>query len=210
MIRIRRGNSLQMPIQVLADAPTGEGVLRVPQKLPSPDEVEGKRYRVRWPDSDHALYVIVNDIVDEQTGRKRPWEIFLISNESEADEWRVALGRMISAVYRRGGDVAFIAAELKAISDKKGGAFLGGKHLGSVIAAIGDIIERHMIEIGFITQPEQAALQARSVALGLPEATGAYAPYQPRGRQCPKCGERTLIRQENCDTCYGCGYSKCS
>ncbi len=214
------GSRQRMPIEVLEDAPLGEGILRVPTKLPSPDEVEGKRYRVRWPDSDHALYVIVNDFVDEQTGRKRPWEVFLISNESEADEWRVALGRMISAVYRRGGDVAFIASELRAISDKKGGAFLGGKHLGSVIAAIGDIIERHMIEIGFIPPKEAKAKPTVHeleqilaepdmpvVVLGNGEVRAV--PARTRLRQCPKCGEPALIREEGCDRCTSCDYAKC-
>jgi ribonucleoside-diphosphate reductase alpha chain len=106
---------------------------------------------------------------------------------------------MISAVYRRGGDVAFVAGELKAISDKKGGAWLGGKHLPSLIAAIGDIIEKHMLAIGFIQPREEPAVPLKNQVL-------AHVP----GRQCPKCGEAALIRIENCDQCLGCGYSKCS
>lgn len=182
-----------------------DGVIRLTPPLPSPDELDGKRYRIRWPDSDHALYVIITDILEH--GRKRPWEVFLISNEAEADEWRVALGRMISAVYRRGGDVAFVAAELKAISDKKGGAWLAGKRVPSLIAAIGDVIERHMRSTGFLAPPEEPALKAKA----LPLAVGDN--LRPSGlqmRQCPKCGEAALIRIENCDQCTACSYSKCS
>ncbi len=203
-------------VLITADLSPLDNVAQLQPPLASPDEVEGRRYKIKWPDSDHALYVICTHY--EHQGRKRPWEVFLISNEADSDEWRVALGRMISAVYRRGGDVAFVAHELKVISDKKGGAWLGGKHLPSLIAAIGGVIEKHMLEIGFITKPEevsavvsddlQATQSGRTIALGFPEATGAYAAY--RGRQCPKCGELTLIRQENCDCCGACGYSKCS
>jgi ribonucleoside-diphosphate reductase alpha chain len=188
-----------------------DGVVRLQPTLSSPDEVAGRRYRIRWPDSDHALYAILTDI--EEHGRLRPWELFLVSNEAESDEWRVALGRMISAVFKKGGDVAFVAKELQAIFDKKGGAWLGGKRVASLPAAIGAVIERHMRLTGFL--PPEEGERGREIAEmhAAVAAQGGLAEMLPthraRHRQCPKCGEPALIRSENCDRCTQCDYSKC-
>ena len=116
--------------------------------------------------------------------------------------WTVALTRMISAVFRRGGDVSFLVEELKAVFDPRGGQWMGGRYVPSLLAAIGDVIERHLIDIGFIPQPEekrQGHLAERKV-VGIADQ---------RLRQCPKCAQPSLIRQEGCDTCTSCGYSKC-
>jgi ribonucleoside-diphosphate reductase alpha chain len=112
---------------------------------------------------------------------------------------------MISAVFRRGGDVAFVVDELKAVFDPRGGQWMGGRYVPSLLAAIGEVIETHMISIGFIAakgtlHPPVGAEAARQV-VGLG--------HDRRFRQCPKCGEPSLIRQEGCDTCSSCGYSKC-
>src|SRR3712207_2145306 len=141
-----------------------------------------------WPDSDHAIYITINDIV--QDGRRRPFEIFINSKNMEHYAWTVGLTRMISAVFRRGGDVSFVVEELKAVFDPRGGAWMGGKYVPSLLAAIGDVIERHMVEIGFLPPRAAAAASAdgdtaaaRQVA-NLPEG-----PAAARLSQCPRCGE---------------------
>ncbi len=124
--------------------------------------------------------------------------------------WTVGLTRMISAVFRRGGDVSFVVEEMKAVFDPRGGAWMGGRYVPSLLAAIGDVIEQHMIEIGFLPpkhSPHRAEAGARVVNLP-PEPTGG-ALAAPRLRQCPKCGQAALIRRENCDQCTNCDYSKC-
>ena len=131
--------------------------------------------------------------------------------------WTLALTRMISAVFRRGGDVSFVVEELKAVFAPRGGAWLGGKYVPSLLAAIGGIIQQHMIDIGFLPGAEapgsEAAAQAKAVAMNTAaDPAQAQAPGHglPRSiRQCPKCGSASIIHQEGCDLCTSCGYSKC-
>ena len=127
--------------------------------------------------------------------------------------WTVALTRMISAVFRRGGDVSFVVEEMKAVFDPRGGAWMEGRYVPSLLAAIGDVIERHMIEIGFLPPKHgqgERAIEARVVALGPERPPGTTLGLAGPGlRQCPKCGEAALIRIEDCDQCTSCGYSKC-
>jgi ribonucleoside-diphosphate reductase alpha chain len=170
--------------------------------LDRPEALPGSTYKVRWPDSDHAIYITLNDII--QDGRRRPFEVFINSKNMEHFAWTVALTRMISAVFRRGGDVSFVVEELKAVFDPRGGQWMSGRYVPSLLAAIGEVIERHMIVIGFLPQPAVAAPAAGSVR----QVVGLAA--DERFRQCPKCGASSLIRQEDCDTCTSCGYSKCS
>ena len=112
------------------------------------EKLTGATYKLRWPDSEHAMYVTLNDI--EHDGIVRPFEIFVNSKNLEHHAWVVALTRMISAVFRRGGEVAFVAEELKQVFDPRGGQWSNGRYVGSLVAAIGDIIERHMVETGFL------------------------------------------------------------
>ena len=114
----------------------------------------GYTYKLKWPASDHAIYVTLNDI--EVGGRRRPFEIFINTRNLEHYAWTVALTRMISAVFRRGGDVAFVAEELKAVFDPQGGQWMGGRYVPSLLAAIGNVIERHMIEIGFLNDTQRS------------------------------------------------------
>ncbi len=194
-----------------ADVYEAGGVVYMTQPLSRPEALPGQTYKVRWPDSEHALYITLNDII--QDGRRRPFEIFINSKNMEHYAWTVALTRMISAVFRRGGDVSFVVEEMKAVFDPRGGAWMEGRYVPSLLAAIGDVIERHMIEIGFLP-PKHAhaehAIEAQIVALG-PERPAApnLGLAGPRLRQCPKCGEAALIRIEDCDQCTSCGYSKC-
>ena len=200
-------------------------VVRMFQPLDRPGELPGKTYKVRWPESDHAIYITLNDIIDDQ-GRRRPFEIFINSKNTEHYAWTVALTRMISAVFRRGGDVSFVVEELKAVFDPRGGYWVGGKYVPSLLAAIGSVIENHMIDTGFMANPAakiDPALEAQSmpVAVAASGANNGSADTR-RGlageggpgrsnlfKQCPKCGQPSLMRQEGCDTCTSCGHSKC-
>jgi ribonucleoside-diphosphate reductase alpha chain len=177
------------------------GVVYMTQPLDRPEALPGNTYKVAWPQSEHALYITLNDIV--QDGRRRPFEIFINSKNMEHYAWTVALTRMISAVFRRGGDVSFVVEELKAVFDPRGGAWMGGHYVPSLLAAIGDVIEKHMIDIGFIA-PKGAHKHADS------ERQVVNLPGAPtRLSQCPKCGQAALIRLEGCDQCTSCDYSKC-
>jgi ribonucleoside-diphosphate reductase alpha chain len=187
------------------------GVVYMTQPLDRPEALPGSTYKIRWPESDHAIYVTINDII--QDGRRRPFEVFINSKNMEHYAWTVGLTRMISAVFRRGGDVSFVAEELKAVFDPRGGSWMEGRYVPSLLAAIGNVIERHMINIGFLPDPakdraELDRMVARKVAnladgQGNGDAGGRKLPH------CPKCGSPSLIRQEGCDLCTSCGYSKC-
>ena len=200
---------LEAPQPRPADGYDSGGVVYMTQPLNRPEELPGQTYKITWPDSDHAIYITINDIV--QDGRRRPFEVFINSKNMEHYAWTVALTRMISAVFRRGGDVSFVVEELKAVFDPRGGQWFEGKYVPSLLAAIGGVIERHMIDIGFIPRPGEAVTPfALEATQGRP-ATGSDG--QARRiipSQCPKCGEAALIRQEGCDLCTACGHSKCA
>jgi ribonucleoside-diphosphate reductase alpha chain len=224
------------PVSRPADPYEAGGVVYMTQPLDRPESLPGKTYKVKWPDSEHAIYITLNDVI--QDGRRRPFEVFINSKNMEHYAWTVALTRMISAVFRRGGDVSFVVEELKAVFDPRGGQWMGGRYVPSLLAAIGEVIERHMIDIGFLApagsdaagddQMPTAMLAASPVGtpamMAAPEVAsgggGSGASHAaiavtsssgtPRMRQCPKCGSPSLIRQEGCDTCTSCGYSKCA
>ena len=181
------------------------GVVYMTQPLDRPEVLPGSTYKVRWPESDHAMYITINDII--QDGRRRPFEVFINSKNMEHYAWTVALTRMLSAVFRRGGDVSFVVDELKAVFDPRGGAWVGGRYVPSILAAIGEVIEEHLIRIGFIADPSSPEDEAERLRLASGMDEGATA---GRLRSCPRCGQPGLIRLENCDTCTACGYSKCS
>ena len=127
-----------------------------------PETLPGATYKLNWPESDHAIYITVNDIlVEDSPGRmqRRPFEVFINSKNMEHYAWTVALTRMISAVFRRGGDVSFVVEELKAVFDPQGGHWVGGRYVPSLLAAIGEVIETHMLRTGFLLS-EQAARTA--------------------------------------------------
>ena len=188
-------------------APADGGVVYMTRPLDRPPALPGSTYKLRWPDSDHAIYVTLNDI--EQDGRRRPFEVFINSKNMEHYAWTVALTRMISAVFRRGGDVSFVVEELKAVFDPRGGHWVGGRYVPSLLAAIGEIIERHMIEIGFLTADAPRIRESKRLVEAVSAGAVDGADRAP-GRQCPRCGQPSLIRQEGCDVCLACGYSKCS
>jgi ribonucleoside-diphosphate reductase alpha chain len=177
------------------------GVVYMTKPLDRPEVLLGQTYKIKWMDSDHAFYITINDI--EKDGRRRPFEVFINSKNMEAYAWTLALTRMISAVFRRGGDVSFVVEEMKAVFDPRGGQWMGGRYVPSLLAAIGEVIEQHLVSIGFMN-PRDATLpkdERRAVALA---AEGAPARY------CPRCSSPSFVRIEGCDTCISCGYSKCS
>jgi len=194
------------PADIPGYFPEAGGVVYMSQPLSRPEALPGQTYKITWPESEHAMYITINDVV--QDGRRRPFEIFINSKNMEHYAWTVALTRMISAVFRRGGDVSFVVEEMKAVFDPRGGAWMGGRYVPSLLAAIGDVIERHMIEIGFLPSRERDhGVRTAQVVNLTPPAPGRLP--GPRLRQCPKCGEAALIRSENCDQCTSCDYSKC-
>jgi ribonucleoside-diphosphate reductase alpha chain len=193
----------------ISDASSTTGVVRMTEPLERELVLAGYTYKLRWPGSDHSLYITINDI-EERDGRRRPFEVFINTKNLEHYAWTVALTRMISAVFRRGGDVTFVVEELKAIFDPQGGQWMAGRYVPSLIAAIGEVIERHMIRTGFIApraSGEEAA-EVRLVAGGDPNAPRTGLPAT--GRLCPRCSLPTLQHREGCLTCDSCGYSKCN
>jgi ribonucleoside-diphosphate reductase alpha chain len=228
---VQQALPLSRPPARPADPFDAGAVVYMTQPLDRPEALPGKTYKVKWPDSEHAIYITLNDVVME--GRRRPFEVFINSKNMEHYAWTVALTRMISAVFRRGGDVSFVVEELKAVFDPRGGQWMGGRYVPSLLAAIGEVIERHMIDIGFMAAPGRthadpyaagplvaaagggssgpaqiAALSSGALASGvLPSGLPRVASFM---RQCPKCGSSSLIRQEGCDNCTSCDYSKCA
>ena len=196
---------LEEPTQRPVDEYDAGGVVYMTKPLDRPDGIPGKTYKIKWPENDHAFYITLNDLI--QDGRRRPFEIFINSKNMEHYAWTVALTRMISAVFRRGGDVSFVVEELKAVFDPRGGQWMKGRYVPSILAAIGEVIEQHLIDIGFITDADGGLQeQPQKQVVNDPAGDGAPAPGM---QSCPKCGAPTLIRQEGCDSCVSCGYSKC-
>src|SRR6056297_1025046 len=181
--------------------PPAEGgeVVYMADPLDRPTELEGATYKLKWPDSNHAIYVTVNDIV--LNGHRRPFEVFINSKNMEHFAWTVALTRMISAVFRRGGDVSFVVEELKAVFDPRGGAWMQGKYIPSILAAIGGILEQHMVSIGF--------LEGEGLGLKTDPTQTVVNLDAPRGPACPSCGGYDMRMVEGCMTCASCGHSKC-
>ncbi|MBE1291628.1 MAG: adenosylcobalamin-dependent ribonucleoside-diphosphate reductase [Rhodobacteraceae bacterium] len=187
----------EQPADHVAD---GGEVIYMSEPLERPQSLEGATYKLKWPDSEHAIYLTVNDVIIN--GHRRPFEVFINSKNMEHYAWTLALTRMISAVFRRGGDVSFVVEELKAVFDPRGGAWMEGKYIPSILAAIGGVLERHMIAIGFI-EGEGMGLKSD------PQAEVMAVGEAPRGKPCPSCGEYGLQMVEGCMTCNSCGYSKC-
>ncbi|MEM7719943.1 MAG: adenosylcobalamin-dependent ribonucleoside-diphosphate reductase [Pseudomonadota bacterium] len=189
----------EAPDQVRGAEASGGEVVYIAEPLDRPAALEGQTYKVKWPMSEHALYITINDVVIG--GRRQPFEVFINSKNMEHFAWTVALTRMISAVFRRGGDVSFVVEELKAVFDPRGGAWMSGKYVPSILAAIGGVIERHMIAIGFI-EAEGMGLKTD------PQAQVVNLNEMP-GPACPNCGEFGMHMVEGCMSCPNCDYSKC-
>jgi ribonucleoside-diphosphate reductase alpha chain len=194
------GEEPELPLPLPLPKPRGD-VVYMTRPLDRPDALLGRTYKIKWLESDHAFYITINDI--EKDGRRRPFEIFINSKNMEAYAWALALTRMISAVFRRGGDVSFVVDELKAIFDPRGGQWMSGRYIPSLLAAIGEVIERHMVEIGFLGMRAPAPAPSPTALVEKLPREGAPAHF------CPRCGEASFVKLEGCDSCLSCGYSKC-
>jgi ribonucleoside-diphosphate reductase alpha chain len=178
----------------------GADVIYMSEPLDRPNELEGSTYKLKWPDSEHAIYVTINDALVNAS--RRPFEVFINSKNMEHFAWTVALTRMISAVFRRGGDVSFVVEELKAVFDPRGGAWVNGKYIPSILAAIGGVLETHMVKIGFL----------EGEGLGLkedPKSNQVINFSENKAKACTSCGQFEMQMVEGCMTCRSCGYSKC-
>jgi hypothetical protein len=187
-----------------------------------PEVLQGCTYKVKTPLSDHALYITINDIVlnpDTPHEVRRPFEIFINSKAMDHFQWIVALTRIISAVFRKGGDVTFLVEELRSVFDPKGGYFKkGGKFMPSLVAEIGDVIESHLRTIGLLEAQGLDEHQSRLLnekraqyEAGVKAVESADMNSFPEGASlCPKCHTKAVIMMEGCMTCLNCGDSKCS
>ena len=203
------------PVRAKAD------VIQMHEKIERPETLLGSTYKIKTPLSDHALYVTINDVMlNEGTEheQRRPFEIFINSKNMEHFQWIVALTRIVSAVFRKGGDVTFLVEELRSVFDPRGGYFKkGGRYMPSLVAEIGDAIEAHMRSIGLI-EDEPPAPPGRRMAeeKRAHVESGGVAGYRypgrgfPEGAQfCTKCHTPAVVRADGCMTCLNCGDSKC-
>jgi hypothetical protein len=196
-------------------------VIRMHEEIQRPEMLVGSTYKIKTPVSDHAMYVTINDIVlNEGTDheQRRPFEIFINSKNLDHFQWIVALTRIISAVFRKGGDVTFLVEELKAVFDPRGGYWQpGGRFMPSIIAELGHVIEKHLQLIGLLrpvgldehqkklVDEKRAEFEARQ------KQTDAFSKsHFPEGAQlCSKCSTAAVVMMDGCMTCLNCGDSKC-
>ena len=200
-------------------AEQGRDLEQMHEKFERPETLVGATYKIKTPLSDHALYITINDVVlnqDTDHESRRPFEIFINSKNMEHFQWVVALTRVVSAVFRKGGDVTFLVEELKAVFDPQGGYFKsGGRFMPSLVAEIGYAIETHMKSIGLI-QPEELAEYQRNILQekrneyeARHNLTSSQGEYPARAELCLKCHTKAVIVMDGCKTCLSCGNSKC-
>jgi len=185
----------------------------ISQQEERPKVLTGETYKLKWPNEPHAFYITFTDKVDMKTGQRRPFEVFINSKNVEHYQWIVALTRMVSAVFRRGGNVSFVAGELREVFDPKGGAWMNGSYVPSLLAAIGNIVADHMTAIGYGDFKGAIVDQERSggpitVEVHVAGQTGPEAVMPPR-HQCKDCGSFNLKQEGGCEVCKDCGSSKC-
>lgn len=194
------------------------------ENVKRPEMLVGATYKIKTPQSEHALYVTINDMVLNHGTKheiRQPFEIFINSKNMDHFQWIVALTRLMSAVFRKGGDVTFLAEELQAVFDPKGGYFKpGGRFMPSIIAEIGDVIAHHMQKIGLMKKEELSEQQKLILNQKRAEVEGVQkksvvnkpeedAGYPASATLCNKCHTKAVVVMDNCATCLSCGYSKC-
>ena len=194
-------------------------IIQMHEKVSRPEALAGSTYKIKTPMSDHALYLTINDIVlNEGTDHelRRPFEVFINSKNMDHFQWIVALTRVLSAVFRKGGDCTFLVEELKAVFDPQGGYFKpGGKFMPSLVAEIGWAIEDHLQKIGLLKKSEIPAHQQKIMDEKRAEfESAAAAPaeasdFPPTAVLCKKCSVKATILMDGCMTCLNCGDSKC-
>lgn len=217
-------NEKIMGYEVVKEEPVRaeSNVVHMHEKLERPEMLVGSTYKIKTPLTEHALYVTINDIVlnpDTPHEKRRPFEIFINSKNMDHFQWVVALTRVISAVFRKGGDVTFLVEELHSVFDPRGGYFKKGKYTPSLVAELGDVIERHLKLIGLIPVEQPDAIRQQIIAeklaelkkrAGVPETIADEASVFPSdARLCVKCSTKAVIMMDGCMTCLNCGDSKC-
>jgi len=206
--------------------PSLAAVVQMDEMVERPQKLVGSTYKLKTPEhvSPHAMYITINDIVlNEGTEHelRRPFEVFINSKNLEQYQWIVALTLIMSAVFRKGGDVTFLVAELRSVFDPRGGYWNQGKYVPSIIAEIGNVIERHLIDIGMLTPDEpdehqkrlieakKAELGGKAAAQADVEPAGGDEPWRATATLCAKCSHKAVVLLDNCQTCMNCGDSKC-
>ncbi len=199
-------------------------IIQMHEKLERPEMLLGSTYKIKTPQSEHALYITINDVVlnpGTEHEMRRPYEIFINSKNMDHFQWIVALTRIISAVFRKGGDVTFLVDELRSVFDPRGGYFKkGGKYKPSLVAEIGDAIECHMKMIGMIEDKgidecQKEILDAKRKEYESIHSNGNAAndasseEFPPNSQLCLKCHTKAVISMDGCMTCLSCGDSKC-
>jgi len=196
-------------------------IIHMHERLERPEMLLGSTYKVKTPLTEHALYVTINDIIlnrDTEYELRRPFEIFINSKNMDHFQWIVALTRIVSAVFRKGGDVTFLVEELRSVFDPRGGYFKkGGKFMPSLVAEIGDVIEHHLRIIGLIKDDGLDEHQKNFIAEKRNQYNAAMRAGEPQqdsdfpdGAQlCAKCQTMAMIIMDGCLTCLNCGESKC-
>jgi hypothetical protein len=197
-------------------------IVQIGEPLDRPEKITGSTYKVKTPVTEHALYITINDVVmNEGTPQehRRPFEIFINSKNMDHFQWIVALTRVMSAVFRKGGDVTFLVEELKSVFEPSGGYFKkGGRFVPSLVAEIGDVVEQHLQNIGMLKKPGLDEHQQKLVDEKRTEYFENHAKAGeemtsegfPKGAQlCGKCNTKAAIVMDGCLTCLNCGESKC-
>lgn len=208
--------------EVVKDEPENKraesNVVHMHEKLERPDILLGSTYKIKTPLTEHALYVTINDIVlnpGTPHEKRRPFEVFINSKSMEHFQWIVALTRIISAVFRKGGDVTFLVEELHSVFDPRGGYFKKGRYTPSLVAELGDVIERHLKLIGMIPTEEMDVHRRKFVAEKRAEHgigavnTEVAGDFPADAQLCGKCSMKAVIKMDGCMTCLNCGESKC-
>lgn len=202
-------------------------VIQMHERLERPEVLIGSTYKIKTPLVEHAMYVTINDIVlnaGTEHEQRRPFEVFINSKSMDHFQWIVGLTRIMSAVFRKGGDVTFLVDEMKAVFDPRGGYFkAGGVYMPSLVAEIGAVVEDHLKSIGMIHDPEMSdaaraliaekrAAYERATNPASNESvavTGDGTTFPPSATMCHKCSTKALVLMDGCATCLNCGYSKC-
>jgi hypothetical protein len=193
-------------------------VVYMHEKLERPEMLVGSTYKLKTPLSEHALYITINDIIlNEGTEheQRRPFEIFINSKNMEHFQWVVALTRVISAVFRKGGDATFLVEELKAVFDPQGGYFKRGKFMPSLVAELGGAIEHHMKLIGLLPddsldEHQRKYVEQKKQEMAAGNTANNDSPFPDGAQLCRKCHTQALVFADGCLTCLNCGDSKCS
>lgn len=198
-----------------------DNVVHLTEQLERPEMLLGSTYKVKTPLSEHALYITINDVIlnpgtDHEL--RRPFEVFINSKNMDHFQWIVALTRIISAVFRKGGDVTFLVEELRSVFDPRGGYFKkGGKYMPSLVAEIGDAIESHMRMIGLLKDDGLDEHQKKLIAEKRKEYENTVktaeakdpGDFPDNAQLCNKCQTKAVIQMDGCLTCLNCGDSKC-